>query len=136
MRPIYCDRYGPMKPYVRGLSRSKRVAEIWGLKVSIFCYLVIIFSCVMLGMKNFEIHNTDRCYQKKHLEFFLEFFVHILLQQRELKWQNRVFFNLNLAVGAGHERKILEKIPDVLLDTIYRWCEFQSFPSETSHLKK
>ena len=29
MRPIHCDRYGPIeKPYVRGLSRSKRVAEI------------------------------------------------------------------------------------------------------------
>ena len=29
MRPIYCDGYGPIeKPYVRRLSRSKRVAEI------------------------------------------------------------------------------------------------------------
>jgi len=29
MRPIYCERYGPIeKPYVRRLSRSKRVAEI------------------------------------------------------------------------------------------------------------
>jgi len=85
MRPIYCDRYGPMKPYVRGLSRSKRVAEIWGLKVSIFCYLVIIFSCVMLGMKNFEIHTMDRCYEEKHLEFFPEFFIHTLCQRRVLK---------------------------------------------------
>jgi len=29
MRTIYCDRYGPIeKPYIRRLSRSKRVAEI------------------------------------------------------------------------------------------------------------
>jgi len=50
MRPIYCDRHGPIeKPYVRGLSRSKRVAT-----VSIFCYLVIIFSCVMFWMKNLK----------------------------------------------------------------------------------
>ena len=29
MRPTYCDRYGPIeKPYVRRLTRSKRVAEI------------------------------------------------------------------------------------------------------------
>ena len=53
---IYCDRYEPIeKPYVRRLSRSKRVAEIWGLKVFIFCYLVIIFSCVTFWMKNFKL---------------------------------------------------------------------------------
>jgi len=86
MRPIYCDRYGPIEePYVRGLSRSKRVAEIYGLKVSIFCYLAIIFSCVMFWMKNFEIHTINRCYQEKYLEFFSEFFIHILRQQRVLK---------------------------------------------------
>ena len=29
MRPVYCDRYGPIeKSYVRGLTKSKRVAEI------------------------------------------------------------------------------------------------------------
>jgi len=46
------------------------------------------------------------------------------------------FFTLNLIVGAEYERKILEKIPDVPLDSIYSWCEFQNFPSRTSRMKK
>jgi len=74
MRPMYCDRYGPIeKPYVRGLWRSKRIAEIWGFKVSIFRYLVIIFSCVIFWMTNFEIHTVGRRYQEKYLKFFTEF---------------------------------------------------------------
>jgi len=92
MRPIYCDRYGPIEePYVRGLSRSKRVVEMQGFKVSIFCYLVIIFSCVTFWMKNFEIHTINKCYQEIHLKFFPEFFVHILRQQEGLKWEKRDF---------------------------------------------
>jgi len=86
MWPIYSGRHGPIeKPYVRRLSRLKRVAEIWGFKVSIFCYLVIIFLCVMYRMKHFEIYTTDKCYQEERLKFFPEFFVHILLQQRSSK---------------------------------------------------
>jgi len=92
MRPIYyCDSYEHIeKSYVRGLSRSKLVAEIEGSRVPIFCYLVI-FSRVMFWMKNFEIHTIDRGYQKEHLEFFTEFFVHILRQRRGLKRKKRDF---------------------------------------------
>jgi len=92
MWPIYSGRYGPIeKPYVRELSRSKRVAVIWGFKVSIFCYLVIIFSCAMFWMKHSEIHTIDRCYQEENPEFFTEFFDHILHRQRGLKWKEPDF---------------------------------------------
>jgi len=36
-------------------------------------------------------------------------------------------FHFKPAVGTGYERNILEKIPDVPLDSIFRWCEFQIF---------
>ena len=42
-------------------------------------------------MKNFEIDTIDRCYQEKHLEFFSEFFIHILRQRLVLKWKKRDF---------------------------------------------
>jgi len=43
----------------------------------------------MFQMKNFEIHTIEKCDREKHLEFFSEFFVHILRQQRGLKWKKR-----------------------------------------------
>ena len=47
-------------------------------------------------MKNFKTHTIDKCYHEKHLEFFTEFFVHILRQKRGLKWKKRDFNILKL----------------------------------------
>ena len=73
-----------------------------------------------------------------HLSYYMSKSVAWNSQNRVLYNFKRVklFFILNLTVGAEYERKILEKISDVSLDSIYRWCEFQNFSSKTSTMKK
>jgi len=56
-------------------------------------------------MKNFEIHAIKRCYQEEHLEFFSEFFVHILRQQRRSKWKKGDFNTYEV----GEKREKMEK---------------------------
>jgi len=43
------------------------------------------------------------------------------------KCQNHVFSAANIISGEGYDQKIPKKTPDVLLSSIYRWCEFQQF---------
>ena len=58
-----------------------RIFAIWWLFFHVWCF----------GWKILNIHTIDRCYQEEHVEFLPEFFVHILRQQRGLKWKIRDF---------------------------------------------
>jgi len=92
MRPIYFGRY-PQRETLRSriVEIEAGCRDIRGSKFPFFAIWLFLFSCVMLWMKNFEIHTIKRCYQEEHLEFFSEFLVHILRQQWDIKWKKRDF---------------------------------------------
>jgi len=65
------------QPYVGRFFISHQDCEIFGSKVSEFHYFCIIFSFVVIFMKNFEIYIINRYYREETPEFFPEFSVHI-----------------------------------------------------------
>jgi len=94
----------------------------------------------------FEIY-TNGCYTERHLEFFLEFSVHTQLQQWDLKWKkhdsnyqksslNSVFYfwEFESCSFQAHGRKILKRIPDILLSSAQLSSYFLSNFVEYLHL--
>jgi len=62
------------QPYVGGFSRSPLECDFSSPPVRSFCCFILIFSFVMISMKNFETYTIDRYYWKKHLRFFSRIF--------------------------------------------------------------
>jgi len=91
MQPIYWGRYGPIeKPYVRELSRSKLVAEIWGSKLPFFVIWSLFFHLWFFGWKISKFTPSIDAIKENIWNFF-QFFVHILRQKRSLKRKKRDF---------------------------------------------
>jgi len=83
-RPTQCGSWRHTKqPYVGRFFASHQDCWILALKFH-FHYLYIIFSFVVILMKNFEIHIPNRYYQEETQELFSKFSVHIFLQETML----------------------------------------------------
>ena len=67
---------------------NRRIFQITSPVGSFRCF-VLIFSFVMVSMKNFETYTIDRYYSKKHPRFFSEVSIRMLLEERGSKCKKR-----------------------------------------------
>jgi len=153
-RPVHSGRYGSIKqPYIRRLSRSIRSGDIFGLNVSYFLAIpIIFFPFVILSVKIFETHTIDRCYQEEHLEFFSRIFrsypdpVSLLKTYRlsysyhsmsSVYWHTPSFYHFKLRFSKTvPTKKSLKTISAVLFSKTYHWLILRSILSTgtLSHL--
>ena len=97
-QPTQCGTWRHTKqPYVSPLFVSHQGRGIFDSKVPNFDYFCIIFSFVVILMKNFEINIINRYYREETREFFFRIFRSYFPAENDVFfWKNvlLIFFNL------------------------------------------
>ena len=112
-RPTQCGSQRHTKqPYVGRFFVSHQDRVIFGSKVQNFHYFCIIFSFIVILMKNFEIYIINKYYRKELRNFFRNFPFIFSSRKRCFCWKNGIstFFNLgNQRLGICQGTKFVGK---------------------------